>query len=185
MGKIASEDARSSNHALKFQTSTRAAETSSGAAPDSAPAAFQNAINALQVAAQKRGLRVRFEETPDPDEGFWCEAILASQGGREVVRDEAWASKKKEAKHEAAKACLASMQALPDGNGSVAANSKAGVADGKGGTSWRSQGSHGSANVAPKAWSSSRSANGKVDCHADPYAESWSREASDRWSSGQ
>jgi len=185
--KLASEDARNSNQSVKFRTSTKAAESLSGAVPDVAPAVFQNAINALEVDAQKRGLAVHFEETPDPDEGFWCEAIVSSQEGRELLRDEAWNRKKKDAKHEAAKACLASMNKLPADHSSVTAASKNGVAGSKSG-SWRAQGSNEVAKVAPKSWnSSSRSADGRVDSDAHPWSrsESWSWAASNSWSSAQ
>lgn len=132
-----SGDIRSSKESVKIQTSTKHSESSLGVRSDAGAASFQNAITALEHAAQKRGLAARFEETPDPEQGFWCEAIVSSREGVELLRESAWHSKKKDAKYEAAKVCLAPLEALPQSRlpqNSVAAHSKTGVTGDKSGS---------------------------------------------------
>jgi len=143
--KNTSQDARSGN-AVRTQTATKAA---SNPTADATPAAFQNPINSLETAARKQGLDVHFEESADPGEGFWCEAVVSNrQSSHEVLRVEAWNSKKKDAKHEAAKACLASMDKLPSSNGATN-----GMAPAK-----RSVGGGGGGNVTDAAWRQNGSA---------------------------
>merc|ERR1712151_876316 len=121
------------------------------------------------MGAQKHGLAARFEETPDPEQGFWCEAIVSRREGDELLRESAWHSKKKDAKYEAAKMCLASLETLPKGRSpqsSTAAHSKMGSMGDKSGsmrareapkddkgTSWSGSSSWGAGAWGAEAWS--------------------------------
>jgi len=116
-------DIRGDREVVKTRTTTKHRQSAEPAPSSSlstlAPPPFKNSVTVLAEAAQKQNFMVYYEECAD-NGGFWCEATVYNHNDSDktMCKGDASSKSKKDAKHDAAKACVAALSRVSnDSNG--------------------------------------------------------------------